>query len=109
MSGFGRKINLAQGAIDEGLFNNNLLNGFGRRLKSDGSWTAGFWKEGNLNGYAFRVNPNPGMVVEKGLYENHILTLENKDIKSYSIESDIIAQEIDLDKCFKNSQPEHVN
>ena len=55
INGVGRKINLEQGAIDEGLFKNNMLNGFGRRIKSDGTFTTGFWNNGSLHGYALRV------------------------------------------------------
>jgi hypothetical protein len=55
IDGVGLKINLKQGAIDEGIFEDNMLNGFGRRIKSDGTWTAGFWNMSNLHGYAIKV------------------------------------------------------
>ena len=50
-----------------------MLDGFGRRIKSDGTWTCGYWKEGNLHGYAIKVKTEPEMNVDMGLYQEHEL------------------------------------
>jgi hypothetical protein len=92
INGVGRKINLEQGAIDEGLFKNNMLNGFGRRIKSDGTFTTGFWNNGSLHGYALRVIQKPEIFIELGHYVNHVLQYEQpKDVKGYNAETEIFA------------------
>lgn len=80
-----------------------MLNGFGRRLKSDGTWTAGFWSNGNLHGYAMRVIQKPEIFIELGHYDKHVLLYDSaKDIKVYNADNDIFAQEFDIAKCFKD-------
>ena len=53
LNGIGRKVHIGAtlGFVEEGQFQGNLLNGFGREIWSDGDLRIGQWKNDALHGY----------------------------------------------------------
>ena len=54
--------------VQEGLFDNGLLNGFGRKLKIDGTAEVGYFENGRKSGKVI-VYSN-GMLSNQGIYKN---------------------------------------
>ena len=54
--------------VEEGEFKDNKLQGFGRRMNSNGYCTTGYMNEGLLHGYATIIKPDS--TIDEGLWEN---------------------------------------
>ena len=80
--------------VVEGQFENDLLNGFGRIIRSDGYSAAGWWRNGHLMGFAKQIWPDKSS--REGLYEN--MPKDMRYVRMYDVYRDIKAKEINFER-----------
>ena len=86
--------------IYEGQFENDVLNGFGRRIWSDGHYKVGWYRNNQLHGYGKKVLSS-GVSFEGFYEEDGHEPLEKSNIKMYDTSS-FIAQEIKWERYIIN-------
>ena len=81
--------------IDEGQFQNGILNGFGKRVFADGQYSIGWFEDYSLHGYGKFVDRDG--TVEEGLFESGTFVENKKRIKRYDPIKALIAQKVNWD------------